>query len=225
MPYSGINDPKLPSYVKKVSDELKSGWVAVFNKAYETDGETKAMLMANAWLKKQLPTREKFVKRSAVELTLVDTGTGFIKRSDNGDDYVTFVLNSTQPHKDGKQFSEEMLMEWAEYINNNPTLVGDVDHLLYDKILGSDMTDEQARSALKSKKGIAKMVQAIYEKGKLWVRAVIDKRYRKIIEKSKGVSAEAFINKYDNNVAKSGELLGFTFNVNTNPADYNAVLA
>jgi hypothetical protein len=219
MPYS-TSSTNLPEYVKKLSDKLKEGWIAVFNAAFEKYGESQALLIANAWLKKQVPAR-KMIKRSVVVLDL-DTSSGFIKRSRSGEEYVTFVLNSTQPHRDGKVFSESMLKKWAKTINENPTMVGDVDHLLYDKVLDSSISDETARSILKNKPGIAKMVQAVYEKGKLWVRAIIDKRYKKIVEKSKGVSAEAYISNWDGEVATDGDLLGFTFNVNTTPADYSA---
>lgn len=215
-----LSSSNLPSYIAKLSDKLKSGWIAVFNAAYEKYGEKEALLIANAWLKKQIPER-RMIKRSVVVLDL-DTSRGFIKRSKSGEDYVTFVLNSTEPHRDGKVFSESMLKKWAKTINENPTMVGDIDHLLYDKILDSSISDETARGILKNKPGIAKMVQAVYEKGKLWVRAIIDKRYRKIVEKSKGVSAEAYISNWDGAVATDGDLLGFTFNVNTTPADYSA---
>jgi len=110
-----------------------------------------------------------------------------------------------------------MLKAWAKQINENP-IVGDIDHLLYDKVLKSNMSDEQIRSVLKGKPGIAKTVKAIFQKGKLWVKAIIDKRYKRIVEKSKGVSAEAFCT-WEGNKATSGDLLGFTFNLKTSPAD------
>ena len=222
MPYSGTSDQKLPAYVKKLPQNLKAKWVAAFNTAYKKYGEKRAFLIANSIIKKDLQkTKRPFIKRC--ELTLeINSDRGFIKRSSAGDDYITFVLNSNQPHRDGQAFSEEMLKEWADYINKNPTLVGDIDHMFYDKVLNSSMTDDQVRSALKGKKGIAKMVQAIYEKGKLWVRAIIDKRYKKIIEKARGVSAEAWFSEKEGNLINKGELLGFSFNVNTSPADYQA---
>lgn len=206
----------LPSYVKKAPEKLQRGWLQVFNTAFEKYGEKRAFVIANAWLKEKL-SKKSFVKRSAVKFEMVNDKS-FIKRSSDGEDYITFVLNSVEQHVDGKSFSEPMLKKWAEYINNNPDIVGDVDHLFYDKVLSSTLSDEQIRRVLKSKRGIAKTVKAVYEKGKLWVKAAIDKRYRKIIEKAKGVSAEALCT-WDNNIAVDGELLGFTFNVNTNPAD------
>lgn len=210
---------KLPDYVKKLPENLQKGWLQVYNKVVSEEGEQMAIRMANAWLKKNMPTKS-LVKRSAVEFE-VSMKNGFIKRSADGEEYITFVLNSNQPHRDGKVFSEKMLMAWADYINKNPTLVGDVDHLLYDKMENAGLSDEVVREVLRSKKGIAKMVQAVYDKGKLWVKASIDKRYRKLVENSKGVSAEAWCS-WQDNVAVDGDLLGFTFNIKTTPADYHA---
>jgi hypothetical protein len=215
MTYTGLNDDKLPKYVKSKSDKIRSKWVAIYNKVYVIGGESKALVMANTWLKKEL-SNATFVKRSAVEFSL-DTSNGFIKRSVDGEDYITFVLNSTLPHKDGKVFSEAMLKKWADFINESP-IVGDIDHTLYDQILQSGMSDDSIKNVLRSKKGIAKTLKAVYENGKLWVKAIIDKRYKKLVEKSKGVSAEAFCS-WNGNVATDGDLLGFTFNLRTTPAD------
>ena len=54
MPYSGPMDESLPDHVKKMSSEMKSQWVAVFNSAMK-DGKTEgeAMKLANGVAKKQ----------------------------------------------------------------------------------------------------------------------------------------------------------------------------
>ena len=85
----------------------------------------------------------------------------------------------------------------------------------------------QAKEQLEKEFKIFSDNKADLEKGKInfskqWD---VDKRYRKIINESKGVSAEAFV-KMDNNQAIDGELLGFSFNVKTTPADnFAGVLA
>ncbi len=215
MPYT-TESKNLPSYIKNKPEGVKAKWVALFNRIYEEKGEESALIAANAWLKRHLASDAKLVKRSFVELEM-DASKGFIKRSDDGEDYISFVLNSTIPHKDGKIFTESMLQKWAEDINKGEVVIGDVDHEYYDKALAT-MTDDQVKFALKGKPGIAKAVKAIYDKGKLWVRAMIDKRYRKLIEKAKGVSVEALCSWADN-IAVDGDILGFSFNVNTEPAD------
>jgi len=217
MHYNGPNDSNLPDYVKSRNEHIRSKYVSVTNSSAKKYGSDKAQLMANTWLKSQLKGK-KFVKRSAIKFNTVNSG--FIKRDRNGDEYITFVLSTTQEHYDGAKFTEGMLKDWAKQINADP-IVGDVDHKLYDKILNSNMSDDTVRNVLKGKKGIAKTLKAIYEKGKLWVRAIIDKRYSKMIKKSNGVSVEAFCD-WEGSTATSGDVLGFTFNVNTNPADRNA---
>jgi hypothetical protein len=217
MPYSGVNDRLLPSYVKTKSETIRKQWIALFNESYSKYGESKALLIANTWLKKQLQHKQ-FVKRSVIQFDVVNES--LIKRSSDGQDYVTFVLSSTTPHRDGVIFTEEMLKKWEQKINADP-IVGDIDHELYDKLLSSYLSDDQIRDVLRSKKGIAKTIKAIYDSGKLWIKAYVDKRYKRLIEKSRGVSAEALCS-WNNNVATDGDILGFTFNINTTPADYLA---
>jgi hypothetical protein len=219
MPYT--KDSKLPSYVASLSDELKAKWISIFNAAFDKYGETKAFLIANTWLKKEMQPRKELIKRSVIVFTGVPQRNSLIKRSSDGEDYVTLVLASTQPHLDNTRFSSDLLRKWAEQINSAPKMIGgaDFDHQLYDKYSESDMTDDQVRYALRMKPGIAKAVKAVFKDGQLWVRAMIDKRYKAIINKSRGVSAEAVISKWNGSDALDGDLLGFTFNVHTTPAD------
>lgn len=221
MPYRTIDSPNLPEYVKNKPESIRKKWVTIFNAVVDSEGEDAALLAANSWLKRELDTQSSFLKRSVIKFD-VDTSSGFIKRSDDNEDYVTLVLNTTESHRDGKKFSPGLLQKWADSINNNP-IVGDIDHELFDKVLSSVNSDAAVQGILKSKKGIAKTLKAIYENGKLWVRAIIDKRYKKVIENSKGVSVEAFITeKTSNDEILDADLLGFTFNINTTPADYGA---
>jgi len=219
MPYSGINDSSLPKYVKSRSDSIKKKWVALFNAAFKKYGEKRALIIANTWLKKQVKSG-KFMARSTLKFD-VYTKSGFLNRSKDGDEYITLVLNTTESHRDGVVFSEQLLKDMAEQINKNP-IVGDVDHILYHKILKTGMSDEQVKRVLRSKPGIAKTVKAIYDKGKLWVRAFIDKRYRRLIQKAKGVSSEIFYNNIQGKKINAAEILGFTFNVKSTPAEYKA---
>lgn len=215
MPYT-TDSKNLPSYVKNKPQNIKKKWVEIFNSLYKEKGEEAAFIGANGWLKREMKKKSRLVKRSFVPFE-VDTSQGFIKRSNDGEEYISFVLNSNKPHKDGKVFSEDMLKKWAEKINEGANIIGDVDHEYYDDVL-KNMPDDMIPDAIKEKPGIAKTIKAIYDKGKLWVKAMIDKRYKKLIEKSKGVSVEALCS-WDDEVATEGDILGFTFNVDTEPAD------
>jgi hypothetical protein len=219
MSYKGINDKSLPKYVLSRSESIKRRWVNMYNAAEKKFGGKKAMLIANLWLKKQVKSSG-FMARSTFKFDIY-TKNGFLIRDSNGEEYVTLVLNTKDSHKDGVTFTEELLKDMAKQINDNP-IVGDIDHALYYKILKTGMSDEQVKMVLRSKPGIAKTVKAIYDKGKLWVRAIIDKRYSRLVKKSKGVSSEIFYSKREGNSYSEAEILGFTFNFKTTPAEYGA---
>ncbi len=212
MPFKGINDPSLPKYMKGRSASIKKKWIAIFNSVFVKDGESAAFVAANSWLKRQIKSKATVARSlsSRERITLTISDKELIKRSDDGEEYLTAVLATTDLHGDGKQFTPELLSNWAENINSGNILVGDVDHELYDKLSDSNISDEMFEEALKDKKGIAKAMKAVYEKGKLFVKLLIDKRYRNRIEGSKGLSVEAIVNN-DSQLKTEGDLLGFTF--------------
>lgn len=217
MPYNSADDKSLPQYVKNKTSSVRKKWVAIFNRVYKEEGEEVAFIVANKWLKKQ----KQPIKRSIVTFE-ADTSGEFIKRSDDGEDYITLKLGSSNKHGDGKQYSETLLKKWADWINSGNMITGDGDHEFYDKVMSGYYTDEQIKHLLKSKSGIAKGIKAMFDKGTLYLRALIDKRYRNKIEQAKGVSAEAFVSYGEDGTIEDGDLLGFTFNFHTSPADPGA---
>lgn len=228
MPYSGISDPKLPTYVKNRSDAIKRKWIAIFNSIYEKEGDSKAFAMANSWLKKQVKQKVMTAKsENHIERVFftVDESQGFIKRSDGGEEYIDFVLTDNKPDREGVQYPIEVLQKWAEYINSGNAFVGDIDHKQYDEILSMGKNSDETLEMLRKKQGIARGLKAVIDKGRLWVRALIDKRYSKIVrERAKGVSLEAFLVK-ENDKIVDGKLAGFTFSINDTPWNSRAVIA
>jgi hypothetical protein len=93
MPYKTIDSPNLPPYVKNKPEWVKQKWISIFNAVLETDGEEAAFVAANSWLKRELEKLDSFMKRSVLTFD-VDTTDGFIKRSEDDEDYVTLVLNT-----------------------------------------------------------------------------------------------------------------------------------
>lgn len=184
---------------------------------------SRGALAANSWLKNEI--NKPVQVRQVLHFEVQKENGSFIKRSEADEDYISFVLADNQKHKDGIKYTDDFLADMANQINAR-SIIGDVDHMLYDSLLKSNMSDEQVEFTLENKPGIAKSVRAIFENGKLWIRALIDKRYRKVIEKSKGVSLEAIVNKDDEtDIVSGGKILGFTFNINTNPAQFGVGLA
>jgi len=209
----------IPKYVSKLTKPQQKKWGAIYGHVKSTYGKSQAIISANNWLKSQLKPVEIIARGENVREVIsfkIDT-TELIKRSEDGEEYVTAVLTTTDKHKDGKQFTPEVLQSFANSINKNP-MVSDTDHELYDTLLDSTVDTEGIMSMLKSKTGIAKTVKAIYENGKLFVRLLIDKRYRNKIQEAKGMSVEAIINKREGGLISDAKLLGLTFNINSNPA-------
>ena len=228
MPYTS-KSKDLPSYVKKLSDTVKRKWVSIYNAAHSKYGEEKALIISNTWLKKQISKKEavaKTTKQISVIKFELDTSKELIKRTKDGEDYVDFVLTDTLPDSEGVQYPLSLLEKWTEQINSGNILLGDIDHKEYDALVQSGISPDEVMSRLKEKPGIAKTLKAIIEKGKLWVRAIIDKRYKKIIkEKAKGVSLEALLIKDADDNIIDGELGGFTFGIDCKPVNDRAVIA
>ena len=203
---------KLPSYVQNKNKNIQKKWIAMYKTALSKSDEASALSVANNWLKKQ-----KIVKQTFTKVYFEIDSNQLIKQDANGDEYISAVLATTEKTKEGKTFTEDLLKKWEEDINNGNIIVGDVDHEFFDKIAMS-ATDRQIKTALKDKPSIAKTVKAIYDKGKLWVRLLIDKRYKNVIKKAKGLSIEGLVESDENGIVNNGELWGMTFCVNETPA-------
>ena len=229
MPYTQ-NSKDLPSYVMKLSDANKSRWIEIFNAAYEKYGEEKALLLANTWLKRNIK-KESVVAKSTASVEhlvfTVDTSSELIKRADDGEDYIDFILTDDKPDDEGVVYPPELLKKWADQINSGQLLLGDFDHEKFNVLVKQGLRPNDVMQRLKTKPGIAKMIKAVIDKGKLWVRTVIDKRYKKLIkEKAKGVSLEASLIRDDTtNEIIDGVLGGFTFAINSNPHNERAMIA
>ena len=228
MPYDASSED-LPSYVKKAPQSIRVKWIAIFNKVYEDEGEEMAFVVANQWLKRQIKTTKVegktenayFIER--IQLQLSDNQ--LVKKADDGSEYIDFVLTDTGADSKGDRYPVGLIQKWIEQVNSD-VFIGDIDHKEYDDIVSQATTVEQAAELIKSaKKGIAKTAKAVFDKGKMWVRAIIDKRYKKLIEKANGVSLEAIVTRDASGNIIDGDLLGFTFAVNQKPVNPRAVIA
>lgn len=226
-PYSGVNDKTLPSYVKNKSPKIRAKWIAIFNAAFKTDGEKVAITVANKWLKRTVKKKEiqaKSLNLRKISLTPVMEDGEFIKKSANGDEYVSFTLTDVLKDEQGDSYPDALLKRWADEINSGNYIVGDVDHKEYDMITATTPDAGVIAKRLKEKKGIAKAVQAIYEKGRLWIKALIDKRYKRLVKK-KGVSLEAYVERNDDGDIVDGDLYGFSFMLSEPQANPRAVVS
>ena len=219
MPYPSGDSKKLPDYVKSKKKSIRDKWVAIYNRVFDSDGEEAAFIAANSWLKRQLTKNEPVGRTTAVAIPLeLDNTQDLVVRSEGGEEFVSFKLADIYKDQYGLQLPDTVLKEWADKINSGEIeVLGDIDHQEFkdksiDMMLNPDFD-------FKKKDGIAKTVKAIFDKGRLWVRAMIDKRYKKQLQKSKGVSMEALVKRHpETNQIVGADLLGFTFGVKDDPA-------
>jgi len=219
----------VPNYVEKLPASIKARWVALFESVAKKEGDAIALIAANKWLKRQIKKTSvegKTDKAFFIEKISFDlSDTQLIKNTDDGEEYVEFILTDDKMIKNGDIYPTALLKKWVSQVNSQ-TFVGDIDHEEYNSIVSNTETVEQAASIIKSaKRGIAKTVKAIFDKGKMWVKAMIDKRYSKLIKSAKGVSLEAIVTRDADGKIVDGDLLGFTFAVNREPVNPRAVIA
>lgn len=143
-----------------------------------------------------------------------------IMKSEDGNYYMEGILADNLPDSQGWSFSEDALLGFAEQINSGQ-VIGGITHNEYQDLIFkySHLPNEQfITKALTERKGILKTIKAVYEKGKLWIKAIIDKRYINHIKKIKRMSIEAFVPHSDqdkkNKVYKKGTVLGFAMDNN-----------
>ena len=209
---------------------MQNKWLAIFNKVRKAEGEEKASLVANTWLKKQVKKVQATAKTEGVQVKtlhfVIDNNSIMVQKAEDGQDYIDFVLSDNQPDREGFTVPLEILSKWEKDINSGLEIVGDIDHIEYKRLMDGYYSKEEVVAMLKTKpNGIAKAVRAMLKDGKLWVRAIIDKRYKKSIEKAKGVSLEALMVADEKGKVVDGTLAGFTFAVNKEPYNPRAVIA
>lgn len=219
MPYS-LRSKNLPAYVKKLPVDMRKKWVAIFNRVYSKEGEQTAFIVANSWLKRTLRKRAIAARTKKIRDIVyfkLDNKKEFIQRTENGEDFISFKLVNVGYDTQGKNWTAPLLQKWAEQINSGQTVLGDIDHAEFEKLVQAMYSEEEVKERIQSKPSVAKAVKAVFENGALWIKAILDKRYRKMLEKSKGVSLEAIVDTDDIGTVLDGDLLGFTFGINEDP--------
>jgi len=214
------NSKSLPSYISNLSVADRKTWITIYNQVAGKEGEQVAIIVANTWLKRRLNSiavvgrTNKRVESVHFEM---DNSKELISRTANGDEFISFKLAEIGMDKLGVAWPEFLLTKFQNQINKGLPVYGDIDHKEMHRLINEHVPDDEIETRLREKPSIAQAVQAVFEKGKLWVKAIIDKTFKKDIINSKGVSLEAVIERDSNNNVIGGNLLGFTFGVNDDP--------
>ena len=230
MPYN-INS-SLPKVIKALPVPAQSLYRTAFNKSYENNGsDSIASKVAWTVVKKRLKKQgTKWVGRAgAFESTQFYTFNtekdGELVQRTDGAVVQRYVLSDTLPDNFGTSATEELLQEWAGWINKEQPSI-DTDHTLWESAIKEYRGDSKlVARAMKAKQGIARAISAVFEKGRLFVNVLFDKVIdNKVIKKIRGLSIEAGVTT-DELTKKwiKGDLMGFTFAVNRSPSNQRAV--
>lgn len=221
MPYKKIED--LPAPVKKLPLKAQQMFMSAFNKVIDKYDEDTAFQIAWGVIKKKFKKVEgKWIAKGmsadtfTFDIELKDDV--FIQKAEDGNYYIEGVLSDIFPDSDGWSFTEDALKDFAEQINNLP-IFGGITHQEWNDIkmkyshLPENLFVEKARN---ERQGILKTVKAIYDKGKLLIKAIVDKRYLNHVNKFNKMSLEAFMPIKDkvNKKYIKGKILGFALDNN-----------
>ena len=217
MPYT--NNEELPSALKKLPSKAQSLYRQVFNEMYaKHKDDSKASTIAWTVVKKQFKQVDgkwvaKGMSRELYTFNIDTKDDIFIQKADDGEFYIEGILSDIYPDSEGWSFTEETLKDFANQINEI-SICGGITHQEWKELQMkySHLSEEEfIQKARTERKGILKTVKAVYENGKLWIKAIVDKRYANQVKKFNKISLEAIIPKQFQQAGKylGGKILGF----------------
>lgn len=229
MPYKDIKE--LPTSIKKLPIGAQKIFKSAFNASYKKHGEERAFKIAWVAVKRRFKRVDgKWVAKGLghcfYRFELKQSDNLFIQKGKDGEYYLEGVLSDSNPDSMGKKFSPETLKDFAHQINKRG-IFGGITHNEWDslKMKYSHLSEEEfVKKALNERKGILKVIKAVFNKGKLWVKALIDKRYLNHVSKFKSMSIEALIPKkyQQGNRYTGGTVLGLA--LDNSPINPRAVV-
>jgi len=220
MVYSNISE--LPVSIKKLPAMAQRMYLEsynVSNKVYDDVISTKVawgviqkkfVHVDNGWVAKGMG-----FDLYTFDMKINDT---LIHKADDGEHYLEGVLSDTMVDSDGKKFTEDALKDFASQINEFG-LNGFITHSDWKNFCmeNSHLNDDVFISKARSKRnGILKVIKAVYENGKLWIKAIIDKRYVRRAKQFNKMSLEAYVPKanHDGDSYTKGFILGLALDNN-----------
>lgn len=222
---------ELPSSISKMPQAVQKVYKETFNHIYKGKGsKATAHAIALEVVKKRL--KHSKGKYMALTDNTMEYYTFDLQSTENklvinatGDEVVfEGILATTDVFQQGattvRKFSEQALQDLADQINKFGSSHPDVDHETMDSLVKQYGDNyEMIMNAIPKTKGFIKSIKAIYENGKLWIKGVLDSRYKKTMKNIRGMSIEALSEDVDkgSNTINKAKYLGFTFAVNKNP--------
>lgn len=190
----------LPKEIKALPAKAQTLFRNTFNRVIKTESEATAFKVAwkivgskfkkvgNEWIAKGMGF-------NLFTFSMENKGNVFIQKGEDGEHYLEAMLTDDMLDSQGNRFTSNALQSYATQINEHG-LAGFITHKDYKDFcmkwghLPESIFIAKARN---ERKGILKTVKAIYEKGKLWIKALIDKRYLNRVKQFDRVSIETVV--------------------------------
>lgn len=212
----------LPLEIQRIlPDAAKSAFIEVFNNSYNKH-KSEAQAFATAWsvIKqrfrkvdgKYVAMSEDFKNPVLYTFQLSEPTTKIVMNADIEEIVMDAVLATDEVNTDGKYFTIQELEELAMQINTSGSTLPDVDHEVLSNLIKAHRNNyDRIKTELYQRKGIMKSIKAVVDKGKLWIQATLDKRYKNHIDRFKGLSIEAVADSDESGRLTHPTYLGFTF--------------
>lgn len=220
MPYKTNED--LPEEVKKLPYEAQTMFRKAFNRVDAQYNETIAFKTAWEIVKKRFKKVDGGWVAKGMGFTLYsfeteNQGNVFVQKGDDGEYFIEAVLSDDMFDNEGNRFTPQTLENYANQINEFG-ISGFITHKDWKDfcLQYSHLPEDAFVQKARERQGILKSVKAIYEKGKLWIKAMADKRYVNRIKEFNKLSIEALVPKrfQKGKEFDGGYVLGFALDNN-----------
>jgi hypothetical protein len=125
------------------------------------------------------------------------------------------ILATTDKNTDNKFFTEDELSDISAQINTLGSTLPDVDHEKLQELVKKYGNNYEAiKTEIAKEKGVFKTIRSALKDGKLWIQAVLDKRYKNLVQKFGSLSIEALADADVTGRLRQPKYLGFTFTNN-----------
>ena len=152
-----------------------------------------------------------FEDKSLVSIGLEFSEPKIVMNGDTEEVMIEAVMADTSPNTEGQYFTDEELTLIANQINEEGSTLPDEGHSVLKSLVkrfGSNY--EAIRAKIREEKGIFNTIKAVVKDGKLWFQAFLDKKYKDLVSKYKGISIEVLGDDNGSGRVMSPKYLGFT---------------
>jgi cation transport regulator ChaB len=214
----------LPEFIRKILPiEAQKYFLEIYKSAVKGYDDQTAFMFAweatklkmqkvgNTYVINIAPQEKEIELPEVYQFPVEESETSIVMNSETEELIMEAILADTKFNTDGKRFTEVELNQMADQINTYGSTLPDVDHEKLMSLVKKHGRDQVAiMNSLKNEKGIFKSIKAAVTNGKLWIQAVLDKRYKNHTDKFKALSIEAFAD-VEGDRLTNPQYLGFTF--------------